>query len=174
VLETPEEIRNLQRLLDDSAASAGPHLSDIITSDRRLTAEEVCRRLQDMFLLSVATVTEDGRPLVGPVDGYMLHGAFHFSSGRNSVRVRHLQARPGVSATYLPGEELSVTVHGRAELFDMSDPDHAELQQAMLDHYLPKFGPDFEEWLDHEDAVGVRIEATKMFTFHMPADAQPA
>lgn len=120
-----------------------------------------------MCLLSVATVTADGRPLVGPVDGYLLHGSFYFSSGRRSVRMRHLARRPAVSATYLPGEELAVTVHGRAELFDLADPHRGELRQAMLDYYLPRQGPEFETWLEELDAVATRIIANKMFIFHM-------
>lgn len=110
-------------------------------------------------------MTADGRPLAGPVDGYFLHGSFYFSSGRNSVRMRHLAARPAVSATHLAGEELAVTVHGRAELFDVSDPARGELRQAMLDHYLPRQGPAFETWLDQADAVAARIDADKMFTY---------
>jgi len=163
--ETPEDVDRLQRLLDESAAGAGPHMRDILTAERRLGAEQVCQRLQGMRLLAVATVTADGRPLAGPVDGYLLHGDFYFSSGRNSVRMRHLAARPAVSATYLPGEELAVTVHGRAELFDLSSPAGTELRQAMLDFYLPRQGPAFEEWLDQADAVGARIAAEKMFVF---------
>ena len=165
VLETPEEVDRLQRLLDRSAAAAGAHLRDIITDERRLSAAQVCERLQGMRLLVVATVTSDGRPLAGPVDGYFLHGSFFFGSGRNSVRMRHLAARSAVSATHLPGEELAVTVHGRAELFELSDPARAELRQAMLDHYLPRQGPAFETWLDQIDAVAARIDAAKMFTY---------
>jgi hypothetical protein len=165
VLETPGDIDRLQELLDRSATGAGAHLRSIVIDDRRLGAARVCERLQGMRLLVVATVTADGRPLTGPVDGYFLHGCFHFSSGRNSVRMRHLAARPAVSATYLEGEELAVTVHGRAELFDVSDPAHGELRQAMLDHYLPRQGPAFETWLDQLDAVGARIDADKMFTY---------
>jgi len=165
VRETPEDIDRLQQLLDRSAAGAGPHLSSIITGERRLSAGQLCEKLQGMRLLVVATVTADGRPLAGPVDGYFLHGDFYFSSGRNSVRMRHLAARPAVSASYLPGEELAITVHGRAELFDVSDPARGELRQAMLDHYLPRQGPAFQTWLDGIDAVGARIAADKMFTF---------
>ena len=165
MLETPEETEHLQRLLDRSAAGAGAHLSDILTEDRRLSAVQLCERLQGMRLLVVATVTADGRPLAGPVDGYFLHGSFYFSSGRNSVRMRHLGARPAVTATYLPGEQLAVTVHGRAELFELSDPAGIELRQAMLDHYLPLQGPEFETWLDQTDSLGARIVADKIFTF---------
>jgi hypothetical protein len=123
--------------------------------------------MQGMRLLVVATVTADGRPLLGPVDGYLLHGSYFFSSGRNSIRMRHLAARPGVSATHLPGEEFAVTVHGRADLFDVADPAGADLRQAMLDYYLPKQGPAFESWLDQENPIGARIAADKMFTFQL-------
>lgn len=165
MLETPEEIDGLQHLLDRSAAGAGAHLRGIITDDRRLGAVEVCERLQGLRLLVVATVTADCRPLAGPVDGFFLHGSFQFSSARNSVRMRHLAARPGVSATYLAGEKLSVTVHGHAELFDIHGPAASELRQAMLDHYLPLQGPEFETWMDQVDGVAARIVADKMFTF---------
>ena len=167
MLETPEDLDRLQQLLDRSMASAGPHLRSIITDERRLTAQQLCDRLQGMRLLALATVTADGRPIVGPVDGYLLHGSFYFSSGRDSVRMRHLAARPACSATHLPGEELAVSVHGRAELFDVSDPAHGELRQAMLDHYRPLQGPEFEDWLNGIDALGARIAADKMFTFSL-------
>jgi hypothetical protein len=67
-----------------------------------------------MRLLVVAKGVADGRLLPGPVDGYFLHGSFCFSSGRDSVRMRHLAVRPAVSATHLAGEELAATVHTRA------------------------------------------------------------
>ena len=165
MLETPEELDDLSKLLDRSATSAGAHLRGIITDERRLSAEQLTGRLLGMRLLVVATVTADGRPLAGPVDGYFLHGTFWFSSARNSVRMRHLAARPAVSATYLPGEELAVTVHGRAELSGLREAAGGELRQAMLDHYLPRQGPQFETWLDEMDAVAARIVPEKMFTF---------
>jgi general stress protein 26 len=167
MLETPEELDNLQQLLDRSMAGAGEHLRGIITGERRLSAAELAGRLPGMRLLVVATVTADGRPLAGPVDGYFLHGTFWFSSARNSVRMRHLAARPAVSATHLPGEELAVTVHGRAELVELRDPAGAELRQAMLDWYVPRQGPEFETWLNALDAVAARIEPEKIFTFAM-------
>jgi uncharacterized pyridoxamine 5'-phosphate oxidase family protein len=167
VYETPEEIAQLQILLDESARRAGPHLRAIITDDRRLNAVQLCEVFQGMRLLVVATVTADGRPLVGPVDGYLVHGNFYFGSGRNSVRMRHLAARPAVSFTHLPGEELAITVHGRVEVFDVLSDEHPELRQAMLDHYLPTQGPSFEEWLNASQPVGARVSAEKIFTFRL-------
>lgn len=165
--ETPEEITALQELLDRSAAGGGPHLSDIITSDRRLSAEQVIGKLTGMRLLTVATVTADGRPVAGPVDGYFLHGSWYFSTGSNAVRARHLAARPAISAVYLPGEELAITVHGHAERFDLHSPRGAGLRQAMLDHYLPRQGQAFKDWLDSTQGPGFRVVADKMFTFAM-------
>src|SRR3954451_5604871 len=164
--EAPADLEALQALLDRSYDAAGPHLRSIITPERRLTAEQVAERLTGMRLLALATVTADGRPIVGPVDGIFLRGAFHFGSAPDSVRFRHVRARPYVSATHLPGEELAVTVHGRAVLVDVNAPEVAELRRTLLDIYVPRYG---EEWADmlESGAVYARIEPERMFTFHM-------
>jgi hypothetical protein len=120
-----------------------------------------------MRLLVIATVTADARPLVGLVDGYLVHADFYFSSGHDSVRMRHLAKRPAVSFTHLPGEELAITVHGRAELFDIMGDEHPELRLAMLEYYLPKQGPAFEEWLNGSQSIGARVQAEKIFTFRL-------
>lgn len=165
--ETKDELDLLQQLLDESAEAAGTHMRGIMTGEHRLSAEQLAERLQGMVLLVLGTATADGRPLVGPVDGYFIHGKFYFSSGRQSVRMRHLSVRPAVNATHLPSEALAVTVHGIAELFDLSDPQRPELCQAMLDHYLPLQGPSFEEWLEAEDVLAAHIDPQKLFTFHL-------
>ena len=163
--ETADDLVALQELLDRSYAAAGGHLRGIITPERRLGAEQVAARLTGMCLLALATVTADGRPIVGPVDGIFLHGAFHFGSSPDSVRFRHIRARPHVSATHLPGEELSVTVHGRAVPVDVSGGD---LRAALLEIYVPRYGVEWERFLD-SGPVYARIDADRMFTFHMPA-----
>src|SRR5215472_15687004 len=116
--ESPADLTALQDLLDRSYGSAGEHLLRIHTRERRLSAGEVAGRLTGMCLLALATVTADGRPLVGPVDGVFYRGAFYFGSSPDSVRFRHIRRRPQVSATHLPGEHLAVTVHGWAEPID--------------------------------------------------------
>jgi nitroimidazol reductase NimA-like FMN-containing flavoprotein (pyridoxamine 5'-phosphate oxidase superfamily) len=166
VHETPADLDALQALLDRSYAAAGPHLLRIHTSDRRLDAEGVAARLSGMRLLALATVTADGRPVVGPVDGIFLRGAFHFGSSPDSLRFRHIRARPHVSATHLPGEELAVTVHGRAVAVDIQAEAGAELRRALLEIYVPRYGPEWEQFLD-SGPVYARIEADRMFTFHM-------
>jgi uncharacterized pyridoxamine 5'-phosphate oxidase family protein len=162
VHETPADLEALQALLDRSYATAGAHLLSIHTPERRLTAEQVAERLTGMRLLALATVTADGRPIVGPVDGIFFRGAFHFGSSPDSVRFRHIRKRPHVSATHLPGEELAVTVHGRAELFKVEKG--SPFRSAVLEIYGPRYGPEWEQFLD-SGPLYARIEAERMFTF---------
>jgi nitroimidazol reductase NimA-like FMN-containing flavoprotein (pyridoxamine 5'-phosphate oxidase superfamily) len=168
VHETKEDLVALQALLDRSYAAAGAHLLRIHTPERRLSAEQVVQRLHGMCLLSLATVTADGRPVVGPVDGIFYRGAFHFGSAPDSVRFRHIHARPSVSATHLPGEELAVTVHGRATPVDVRDDQAAGFRQTLLDIYVPRYGPQWEEEFLDTGPVYARIEPDRMFTFWMP------
>ena len=163
--ETDKDIEELQRLLDDSYARAGAHLLRIHTPERRLSAERIARRLTGMRLLALATVSADGRPVVGPVDGIFYRGAFHFGSAPDSLRFRHIAARPQVSATHLPGEELAVTVHGRAVPVNIRSPDAAGFRQALLDIYVPRYGPEWETDFLDSGPLYARIEATRMFAF---------
>jgi hypothetical protein len=133
-------------------------------------AEQLSRRLTGMCLLALATVTGDCRPIVGPVDGIFFRGAFYFGSAANSLRFRHIRSRPQVSATYLPSEELAITVHGRAVEIELAAPAHGAFRQALLDVYLPIYGADWEqEFLEAVSPAYARIEADRMFPFHMPA-----
>jgi len=168
VQESPADLAALQDLLDRSYAAAGPHLSRIHTPQRRLSAEQVAWRLTGTCLLTLATVTADCRPIAGPVDGIFHRGAFHFGSSPDSIRFRHIGARPQVSATHVPGEELAITVHGRAVPVDVRASEEAGFRQALLDIYVPRYGPEWEEFLD-SGPVYARIDADRMFTFAMPA-----
>jgi hypothetical protein len=160
--ETPEDLRALQSLLDRSYAGAGRHLRSITTPERRVPAEELAQRLNGMCLLVVATVTADGRPIAGPLDGIFYRGAFHFGTAPDSIRYRHLLARPQVSATHLPGEEFAVTVHGRAAPVNVE----GGLRETLLEVYVPRYGAEWERFLD-SGPVYMRIAAERMFSFRM-------
>jgi hypothetical protein len=169
VHESIDDIRALQKLIERSYARAGAHLLSIHTPERRLSAEQVAERLTGMCLLTLGTVTADCRPVLGPVDGIFYRGAFHFGSSPDSVRFRHIRDRPQVSATHVPGEELAITVHGRAVPVDVSAGTGAGLRDALLEVYVPRYGDEWEEFLD-SGPVYARIEADRMFTFAL---AQP-
>lgn len=165
--ETPEDIRALQELLDRSYAGAGKHLRGIVSPERRVAAAELAQRLTGMKLLALATVTADGRPIVGPVDGIFYRGSFHFGTAPDAVRFQHVLKRPQVSATHLPGEEFAVTVHGRAVPLELKTPESAGLRQTILDIYVPRYGPEWETSFLDSGPVYARIDADKMFTFQM-------
>ena len=166
--ETPQDLEALQGLLDRSYATAGSHLASIHTMGRRVGAVDLAGRLQGMCLLVLATVTADGRPLTGPVDGIFHRGAFHFSTGPEAVRARHLARRPAVSATHLPSEEFAVTVHGRAVPADIVDPSPDGLRATLLEIYTPRYGAEWEQFLD-SGVLCWRIEAERMFALDVSA-----
>jgi len=164
VHETAADLEALQRLLDRSYAAAGPHLRRIVTPERRLDAAPLAARLTGVRLLALATVTADGRPIVGPVDGIFFRGAFWFGSAPDSVRFRHIRARPDVSATHIEGEPFSVTVHGRAHIHDLRDRDVASFRRALAEVYAPRYGDDWIGWAEQHPYA--RIDARRMFTFN--------
>jgi nitroimidazol reductase NimA-like FMN-containing flavoprotein (pyridoxamine 5'-phosphate oxidase superfamily) len=162
VHETAEDLESLQALLDASHASAGPHLRDVMVPERQLDAEELTRLLIGVQILTVACVTAAGRPLVAPVDGLFFRGCFYFGSSDDSVRVANLRRRPAVSAAHTRGEALAVIVHGDAQFIDLSADEHDRFRRALLDTYLPTFGPEWEQFAS--SAVYARIEPHKMFS----------
>ncbi len=164
--ETSEDLARLQETLDRSYEVAGAHLREVITPERRLTAEQLADRLPGMCLLVLATVTADGRPINGPVDGFFYRGDWYFGSSSDSLRFRHIRARPQVSATHMPAEEFSVTTHGRATEVEINAVDDGAFRQMLVDYYAPRFGPEWEQLLDSGVAYA-RIDAERMFTFFL-------
>ncbi len=169
--ETPEDLAALQGLLDRSYDAAGRHLRNITTPERRVPAAQLCEQLTGMVLLVLATVTADGRPIAGPVDGIFYRGSFHFGTSPDAVRATHIRARPQVSATHLPGEDFAVTVHGRAIPADVRAPEGAGLRETLFEIYVPRYGEEWAKFLDpgpDQPAPSYfRIEAERMFSFQM-------
>ena len=172
--ETPEDIAALQELLDRSYAVAGQHLRSITTPERRVPAAQLCEELTGMVLLVLATVTADGRPIAGPVDGIFYRGSFHFGTSPDAVRARHLRLRPQVSATHLPREGFAVTVHGRAVVIDVRSPEGAGLRDTLFEVYVPRYGDEWAKFLDPgpdgRAPVYFQIIADRMFSFQMIGD----
>jgi Pyridoxamine 5'-phosphate oxidase len=164
VRETAEDLQRLQDLLDRSYEAAGAHLREVITPERRLTASQVAERLEGMCLLTLATVSADGRPINGPVDGFFYRGEWYFGSSHDSLRFRHLRQRPFVSATHLPAEALSVTTHGRALEIDIRTHEDGAFRQSLLEYYGTRYAGS-EAFID--SAAYARIEAERMFTFYL-------
>lgn len=139
--ESPEDLTRLQALLDDTYRAGGAHLREIHTDQVRIDAADVAARLVGMQVLVVATVTADGRPLTGPVDGFLYRGHLCFGTGEGALRTRHLTRAPWISATHVRGEDLVVTAHGRARRLDLAGDD-AEFAELCREQY----GADWDSW----------------------------
>ena len=170
--ETPDDLAKLQGLLDRSFARAGSHLLSIFDPSRRLDAAQLSEILSGVRVLNLATVTASGEPRVGPVDGHFHRGRWYFGSSPDSVRFKHIRARPATSAAHTVGEELAVIVHGSASILDMSLPDQAGLRAQLMEtygtdpafvDYLQKREMGWDDWF--AGALYARIDAQKMFTF---------
>jgi uncharacterized pyridoxamine 5'-phosphate oxidase family protein len=171
--ESLEDLAELQVVLDESYASGGSHLRSIFTEDRRIAAAELSGLLVGVRVLNLATVTAAGEPRVAPVDGHFHRGRFYFGSSPDSVRFRHLRARPAVSAAYTLGEEMAVIVHGNAVEIDVRAPEHDAFREQLIETYGrdPTFvdylqrelGGEWHRWF--EGAAYARIDPRAMFTF---------
>lgn len=140
--ETPEDLKALQAVLDDSYAKAGKHLLSIHTPNWRINAEEIVERLTGMVVLNLATVNSRGEPIVGPVDGMFFRGRFFCGSSVDSLRAKHIRATPVVSVTHVRGEELAVVVHGTAKEVDKQ----SELGQSFRKYIVEIYGQEMTEW----------------------------
>ena len=156
--ETPEEISELQVLLDRSYEAAGEHLLSIHTPNWRMSAQQVTEALTGMCVLNLATVNSRGEPIQGPVDGMFFRGRFYCGSARNSLRARHIAARPQVSVAHVRGEEMAIVIHGTAIEVDKS----SERGLGLRDYIKEIYGQEMDDWQGSE-VVYWEIEPRRMF-----------
>ncbi|GAA1840321.1 pyridoxamine 5'-phosphate oxidase family protein [Actinomadura bangladeshensis] len=153
--ETPEDLEELQALLDASLSRASSHLRSIISTERTLTAEQLTGVLTGMCTLALSTVTAKGEPRISGVDGHFLHGKWHFGTARDAVKARHLAARPAVSAAHMRGEELGVFTHGTAEILNPQHGEPAADWPDLLAYFKDFYGADAFDW--DNDVVYYRL-----------------
>lgn len=152
----------LQALLDESYAGAGGHLRSIIHDGRALSAEDLVAYLVGVRHFVVATVGASGEPLTSAADGLFLHGRLWFTSSADSVKVRHLEARPAVSASHVVGDTVGVFIHGRARVVRGATPEAAALAPTWREVY----GSTPEDWVDTPgEARFVEVVARRVFTY---------
>ena len=157
--ETVEDLAELQRLLDESFASAGDHLRSIFGQHPRSSAEDLAGALTGIFVINLAVVTANCEPLVAPVDGLFYRGRLWFGLPPRSQRTRHLRARPAASATYMEGElgdpgGLCLIVHGTAQRVVYGHPLHDGYAEYALGLYGLPYDPDKARDPDPPDFTG--------------------
>lgn len=144
--ETPEQLAELQALLDASLARSTSHLRSIIGSERSITAAQLSQVLTGMQTLALSTVTAKGEPRISAVDGHFLNGKWHFGTARGAAKARHLAARPAASAAHVRGEELGVFTHGTVEALNPPDGQQAADWPELLAYFKRFYGEDLFDW----------------------------
>ncbi|MFE3455221.1 pyridoxamine 5'-phosphate oxidase family protein [Nonomuraea sp. NPDC059194] len=152
--ETPEDLKELQGLLDSSLSRSTSHLRSIVT-ERTLTAEQLTQVLTGMCTLALSTVTAKGEPRISGVDGHFLHGKWHFGTARSAAKARHLAARPAASVAHLRGEDLGVFTHGTVEILNPQDGEPAADWPDLLAYFKDFYGSAAFDW--DNDVVYYRL-----------------
>ncbi|MFI7113635.1 pyridoxamine 5'-phosphate oxidase family protein [Nonomuraea sp. NPDC050227] len=160
--ETPQELEELQALLDASLSRSTSHLRSIVT-ERTLNAEQLTGLLTGMRVLAVSTVTAKGEPRISGADGHFLHGKWHFGTARGAAKARHLAARPAASIAHMRGEDLGVFTHGRVEILNPQDGEPAADWPAILDYFKDFYGADAFDW--ENDVVYYRLHPSWMTAY---------
>ena len=144
MLETPEDLADLQELLDRSHAGSTEHLRAIIGPHRTLSAADIAALLTGMKVLSVATVTARGEPRISALDGHFLHATWTFSTSGTAAKARHIARRPAVSIAHIDNEELAVFAHGQVQTMHPGEP----LWDETLAHWTAHYGSSPLSWGD--------------------------
>jgi hypothetical protein len=152
--ETPEEVNELQTLLDASLSRSTTHLRSII-AERTVSAEQLTQILTGMCTLALSTVTAKGEPRISGVDGHFLHGMWHFGTARSAAKARHLAARPAASVAHMRGEDLGVFTHGTVEILNPEDGEPAADWPYLLAYFKDFYGSGAFDW--DKDVVYYRL-----------------
>ena len=159
MFETDAELAELQGLFDAHLARANPHMTGIITAERRLTVRQVVRHLTGTKHVAFATVTSRGEPRVSPLDSLFIHGHFTLSTGGQATKLRHLRRNPACSAVHMEGDRIAVAVNGNVEWIPREHSEHDEIHRIWSDTYES----DPYTWGD--DIVFFRIQPGSMWAY---------
>ena len=155
-----QEFDELQALIDRSFQRASPHLTSIMSQERRVDARHLATMLPSPAVLNVATVTAAGQPRLSAVDGHFLHGRWYWTTADESPKARHLHARPAISASYTPRDGFGVFCHGQASFLQIGSE-----RDMLVDHFVHTYGQSPEDW--GTDIAYVRVDASWLVAFAM-------
>jgi hypothetical protein len=158
--ETSTDLRELQELLDDSAARASSFLRHSFEMpEHSLTAEQLAAHLNGSLMVALGTVTARGEPRVAPINAFFVRASFFVPTVAQSARARHLARRPAASLTYFEGEKLAVIAHGHVNIIDAERPDFAELDATQIQ----AGNESVNQW--HGDGVYLQLKPATLYTY---------
>ena len=109
------DLQALQKLIDRSAASAGPAAADSLAYPaRQMRAEEFVEFWESVRLVAMATTGESGRPHIAPVHARLDGVRMHLVIYDNTLRRRDIAANPRVAFTTWRADGAAAIVYGVA------------------------------------------------------------
>lgn len=133
--ETDADIERLQRLMDDTLAHAGPHMTSIVTPEKRLRASQLVRYLDGTKYVAFGSVTPAGEPRVSPLDTLFVRGRFTLSTDTSAERITNLRHNPACSLVHMVGHTIAIVVHGTVEWIPRDHRDHDEIHSIWTAAY---------------------------------------
>jgi hypothetical protein len=109
------DLQALQKLIDRSAASAGPAAADSLAYPaRQMRAEEFVEFWESVRLVAMATTGESGGPHIAPVHARLDGVRMHLVIYDNTLRRRDIAANPRVAFTTWRADGAAAIVYGVA------------------------------------------------------------
>ena len=165
--ETPEELEQIQALLERSIEQAGAFLrSSFEMPAHSLSAKQLLHLWQGLQTVAFATVTKKGDPLVAPIGTLLFHGRFYIPTVASAMRTRHVLQRPAVSFTFYQGKDVAVIVHGEALVIQSDHADFAALEAFQRE----MSGSSVQEW---GEGVFLHVVPRVIYTYVRYPDRYP-
>lgn len=140
--ETPEDLGELQSLLERSIEQAGPFLrSSFEMPEHSLNAQQLANHLQGLPTVAMATVTARGEPRVAPISAIFYRGRFHIPTVRSdrasavacSMTARSSSLKSGRTSSQASSKSRSAD---RAE-FSVESPSSPNADHCAVVHCSP-------------------------------------
>ncbi len=162
--ETPDDIQQLQDLLERSIKQAGAFLRQSFEMpDHSLSARQLVHFWQGIQTIALATVTKKGVPRVAPIGAFLLRGHFCIPTVMTAARTKHILHYPVVSFTLYQGNDFAVISHGTATIIQPNQPNFADLETLQQE----ATGTSVREW---GEGVFLQITPETLFTYARDID----
>ncbi len=162
--ETPEDLLNLQALLDQSIEQASAFLRESFQMPTHsLSAHQLVNLWQGLHTIAFATVSAQGEPRVAPISALLFRGSFYIPTVATAARTRHVIRQPAISFTYFQGNDLAIIAHGTATIIR---PDHINFA-ALEALQRENSGHSVQEW---GEGVFLQVAPTMLYTFARQPD----
>jgi len=113
--ERSVDLQALQKLIDRSAASAGPAAADSLAYPaRQMSAAELVEFWASVRLVAMATTGESGGPHIAPVHAHLDGVRLHLVIYDNTLRRRDIAVNPRVAFTTWRADGAAAIVYGVA------------------------------------------------------------